>query len=303
MPDSANFRQLRDRARAQLMAAGIQSAVSDVDWILADVLGVSRSGLSIEPPLTGDQVEQFVALVDRRARREPLQHVLGHAWFRHLTLAVGPGVFVPRPETELLVELALAAPALAGGGGPALVVDLCAGSGAIALGLATERPHTRVVAIELLPAALVWTGRNIDRHRQQVASVGSTVELVAGDAGKSDEVLTHLLGLVDVVTCNPPYIPQDAVPRDPEVRDYDPPEALYGGDDGLDVVRAVVRSAARLLRPGGTLLIEHGDHQGFEAGQLGVPGAVEQSGDFLDIIDHLDLTERPRVTVATRRPH
>ncbi|MFZ1670626.1 MAG: hypothetical protein WAT65_06730, partial [Candidatus Nanopelagicales bacterium] len=149
----------------------------------------------------------------------------------------------------------------------------------------------------------VWTGRNIDRHRQQVASVGSTVELVAGDAGKSDEVLTHLLGLVDVVTCNPPYIPQDAVPRDPEVRDYDPPEALYGGDDGLDVVRAVVRSAARLLRPGGTLLIEHGDHQGFEAGQLGVPGAVEQSGDFLDIIDHLDLTERPRVTVATRRPH
>ncbi|MGV1036243.1 MAG: peptide chain release factor N(5)-glutamine methyltransferase [Candidatus Nanopelagicales bacterium] len=302
MSDAASFHQLRARARAQLVAAGIQGAVSDVDWILADVLGVSRSALISEPPLTIAQAEQFLALVDRRSGREPLQHLLGQAWFRHLTLAVGPGVFIPRPETEFLIDLALAAPALAEVERPAMVVDLCTGSGAIALALATERPNTRVVAVELLPAALAWTNRNIDSYRQHLADVGSSVELVAGDAGASHELLTHLLGSVDVVTCNPPYIPKDAVPRDPEVRDYDPARALYGGDDGLDVVRDVVRAAARLLRPGGALLIEHGDAQGVEAGQLGVPAAVAESGEFADVNDHVDLTERPRVTVATRRP-
>lgn len=291
---------MRDQARGQLSAAGIDSAVSDADWLLADVLGVSRSALVAEPELSNHQAEQFRALVARRAGREPLQHLLGHAWFRHLTLAVGPGVFVPRPETEFLVDLALLSPTLARTGQPAIVVDLCAGSGAIALALATERPATHVVAVELLPAALAWTRRNVDSHGQQLAGVGSKVEVVAGDAGTADALLPSLLGSVDVVTCNPPYIPVASVPRDPEVRDYDPAEALYGGDDGLDVVRAVVRAAARLLRPGGTLLIEHGDAQGIEAGRLGVPTVVADCGDFADVVDHRDLTDRPRVTAATR---
>ena len=232
--------------------------------------------------------------------REPLQHILGSAAFRHLSVAVGPGVFVPRPETETLVELALSvleSDGLSGGISDAAstrAVDLCSGSGVVALALATERPGTTVWAVELDSHARGWLDRNVAAHQQVLAQRGSAVVVVAGDATAPPQTVPRG---VDIVTCNPPYIPDAAVPRDPEVALHDPAIALYGGPDGLDVVRGVVGVAAELLRPGGWLLIEHGDAQG---GHDGVPGVVSAHGGFVDVADHRDDAGRPRVTLARR---
>ncbi len=216
--------------------------------------------------------------------REPLQHITGRAPFRSLELAVGPGVFVPRPETEQVAQFAI--DALRAVASPEPVgVDLGTGSGAIALAMATEVPYARIVAVENSPEAFIWARRNIEESGAENARV---VFIDLADA------LPELDGTVDVVISNPPYIPADAIPRDPEVRLFDPEHALYGGADGLDVVHAVSRTALRLLRPGGTLVIEHGELQGAEIRALLV------ADGWRGPATHRDFTTRDRATTAIR---
>lgn len=307
--------ELRAHSAEHLANCGIDSAVYDVDQLLMHVLDVDKAGL-ILAELDQDQLNQFQTVLDRRAKREPLQHILGMAYFRNLTLDVGPGVFVPRPETEVLVELALkslpeavtTAPTTQLGKVPTSIVDLCAGSGVIPLAIATELDPTRlsltapitVYAVELDDSSIEWTRRNAELQKPAFP-VDIQFKVVQADARTAaTEELARLRGQVSLVTCNPPYVPDTAIPRDPEVRDYDPAIALYGGEDGLDVVRDIVQTAADLLHPGGVLLIEHGDQQGEGGGVLGVPHVIRTNGGFTRTQDHQDLTGRPRVTSAER---
>lgn len=297
------IRVLLDDATAQLDTAGVGSPRVDAELLLSHVLNVPRSQLLCAPDPTDQEFGTFRTLLKRRVAREPLQHLTGEAYFRYLTLCVGPGVFIPRPETETLVDLALVELAEArarNSAGPLTVVDLCTGSGAIPLAIATESRGTRVLAVEYSHDAFEWAQQNVATHGAAVAVAGSTLELIEGDAQVATSLLSHLIGQVDVLTCNPPYIPNGAIPRDPEVRDFDPGLALYGGRDGLDIVRAVVDEAATLLRPGGLLLIEHGDEQGEAGGPLGVPAVVRASSRFGHVVDNPDLGGRPRVTSARR---
>lgn len=275
-------------AASRLAEAGVASAESDAVALAAHALGCSVGDVRKAMVLGAPVPAAYEALVAERAARVPLQHLTGRAGFRRLELEVGPGVFVPRPETEGVAGLAIEA-ARAAGERP-VVVDLCTGSGAIALAVADEVPAARVYAAELAPEAHAWAARN-------VASTGLGVELRLGDA-TSAQVLAELDGRVDVVVSNPPYIPVGMVPVDAEVREHDPSVALYGGsEDGLAVPLAVAARAAVLLRPGGTLVMEHADTQGES-----LPAALQRTGCWRDVVDHADLTGRPRATVARRRP-
>lgn len=275
--------------RLRLAAAGVGSPDSDAVALAAHVLGVedaeARRRMILRHPTEPAFRDRFTALVRERAARVPLQHLTGRAHFRRLTLQVGPGVFVPRPETELVAGLAIEA-ARAAGPRPR-VVDLCTGSGAIALSVADEVPAADVYAVELDPAAHAWAERNIE-------ACALAVGLTLGDARTA---YPGFDGTVDVVVSNPPYIPDGMVPVDPEVRDHDPEVALYGqSEDGLAVPLAVASRAAELLRPGGTLVMEHADAQGET-----LPAALARAGVWRDIVDHRDLTGRPRASVAVRR--
>lgn len=266
----------------RLAAAGVPSPRHDAEQLAAHVLGVARVGLLQHDEIDGEAYERLVA---RRARREPLQHILGWAAFRHVELLVGRGVFVPRPETEVVAGWAIdrAREVVAAGRRP-LVVDLCTGSGAIALAVADEVPEAVVHAVELAPAALAWAGRNL---------ADSSVVLHEGDA---EVALPELDGTVDVVVSNPPYIPDDGLVRDPEVLEHDPGEALWGGGpDGLDLMRGVVGAAGRLLRDRGWLVVEHADVQG-----ASVPALVAAGGGWADVMDHQDLAGRDRFCTARR---
>jgi release factor glutamine methyltransferase len=223
---------------------------------------------------------QFEAYVGRRAAREPLQHITGRAAFRHLTLAVGPGVFVPRPETEVVAGAAIEAALRSAS---PVVVDLCTGSGAIALAVAWEVPGARVHAVEADTGAHSWAARNC---------AGAAVDLRLGDMAAA---FPDLDGTVDVVVSNPPYIPEGARVRDPEVAAHDPAAALWSGLDGLDAVRVVEEVAARLLRPGGTVVVEHADLQGETA-----PAVFATTGRWTDVRDHRDLAGRDRFLTAAR---
>jgi release factor glutamine methyltransferase len=270
------------RATWRLREAGVDSAQHDAEALLSHVLGVPRRRLRLADELSLEQQSAFDSLVARRSRREPLQHLTGVAGFRYVEVAVGPGVFVPRPETELLAGWAIGL--LAGRPAP-VVVDLCTGSGAIALALATEVPAASVHAVEMAPAAYVWARRNL---------AGTSVDLRLGDIADG---LPDLDGRVDVVVANPPYIPLDAYETvAPEARDHDPPEALWSGQDGLDVVRVVERVGHRLLRPGGWLGCEHADQQGESA-----PAVFTAGGRWSDVRDRPDLAGRPRFVTARRR--
>ncbi|MFV0462574.1 MAG: peptide chain release factor N(5)-glutamine methyltransferase [Nostocoides sp.] len=275
-----------------LADAGVPSPEHDAVLLLAHVRGVDaaqlRADMILRAPVSESEAQRFAGLLEERSRRVPLQHLTGWAPFRRLTLAVGPGVFVPRPETEVTLDHAIAAIHLATDSGVTnpVVVDLCTGSAAIAIALATECPMISVHAVELSREAHAWAERNVALH-------APGVDLRLGDATTAFE---DLRGRVDVVVANPPYIPDDMVPNDPEVRDHDPPVALYGGGaDGLSIPRAVAARAAELLTPSGTLVMEHADVQGES-----LPAALRQAGPWRSVTDHLDLAGRPRVLVAAR---
>jgi release factor glutamine methyltransferase len=277
-------------ARRTLTAAGIASPDADAVELLAFVLAVDpgevRLRMVLRAPVVERDATRYRDLVDDRAARVPLQHLTGRAYFRRLTLAVGPGVFVPRPETEVTAGLAIEA-ARAAGAAP-LVADLCTGSGAVALAVKDEVPGATVHAVELSPDAHAWAVANRDR-------LGLDVDVRLGDATTAFD---DLVGTVDVVVSNPPYIPDGAVPLDPEVRDHDPEVALYGRSaDGLAVPLAVAARAAVLLRPGGVLVMEHADAQGES-----LPAALRAAGEWDEVADHPDLAGRPRTTVARRLP-
>ncbi|MFL6101072.1 MAG: peptide chain release factor N(5)-glutamine methyltransferase [Actinomycetales bacterium] len=283
-----------DRAAAELAVAGVPSPRADAELLAAHLLHVSRPEIVRRALLGGTDVPGgYDELVAERARRVPLQHLTGRAPFRDLDLAVGPGVFVPRPETEEVAGIAIdAARAAVASTGRALVVDLCTGSGAIALAVATEVPKATVVAVEVSVDARAWAQANI------AALAPGRVDLRAADVTTPAalRVLADLLGQVDVVAGNPPYIPPGQEPVDPEVRDHDPPVALYGlGPDGLTVPRGFILLAARLLRPGGRMVMEHADVQGAAS-----VAAVAAGGGWYDVEDHLDLSGRPRYVTATR---
>ncbi|MCW2737920.1 peptide chain release factor N(5)-glutamine methyltransferase [Nocardioides sp.] len=269
----------RRAGAAALQGSGVASPERDADLLLAHVLGVSLGRLPLVDDLTDGEQEQYDALLARRAAREPLQHLTGAAAFRHVELAVGPGVFVPRPETELLAgwaiehALALTAP---------VVVDLCTGSGAIAKAVADEVPGADVHAVELDEGALAWAERNL---------AGTGVDLRHGDLATAFD---DLLGTVDVVVCNPPYIPLEAWESvAAEARDHDPHLALFSGQDGLDAIRVLEQRAALLLRPGGVVGAEHADVQGESA-----PAVFAASGRWADVADHRDLAGRARYLTA-----
>jgi release factor glutamine methyltransferase len=272
-------RQVLEDATARLSAAGLDSPRVDAELLLSHVLGVPRARLLMISGVHPSAVVTFDRLVKRRGLREPLQHIVGRAAFRHIQLAVGPGVFVPRPETELLVDAVL--PGLTA---DSLAVDLCAGSGALAVALADEVPGLRVVAVETSPEALVWLQRN---------TRGTSVEVVDGDV-RALELLSDLGGSVDAVVCNPPYVPA-ATEVAPEVR-FDPNVALFAGPDGLALIPDVIARAAELLRAGGVLALEHDDAHG-----TAVPELLAADGRWRDVVDHEDLTGRPRYATAVRR--
>jgi release factor glutamine methyltransferase len=277
-----------DRAIAILSGAGIRDARVDAELLAGHVLGLSRGGVQAKSltgtALSSEDAVSIAELVERRAAREPLQHITGRAAFRHLELAVGPGVFVPRPETEGVAQIAIDALRAVASPTP-VAVDLGTGSGAIALAMATEVSHAEIVGVEVSPRAFVWTKQNF---RTIAPTNARAVFIDLADA------LPELDGRVDVVASNPPYIPVGAIPRDPEVRLHDPEIALYGGEDGLDVVRAVSRTALRLLRRGGTLVIEHGEQQ------AAAIAALLAADGWTAIARHRDLTGRDRATTALR---
>jgi release factor glutamine methyltransferase len=269
------------QATQRLADAGVPSPRFDAEELAAYVHGVKRGELHTVPDSDFDA--RYWEAVARREAREPLQHITGRAFFRYLELAVGPGVFVPRPETESVVGWAIDALRAMDVAEP-LVVDLCTGSGAIALALAQEVPRSTVHAVELDETALAWARRNTE---------GSRVVLHHGDALAA---LPELNGQVDLVISNPPYIPLEEWENvAPEARDHDPQIALFSGRDGLDVIRGLERTASRLLRPGGVVVVEHADTQG---GQ--VPWIFNEDAGWTDAADHRDLNNRPRFATARK---
>jgi release factor glutamine methyltransferase len=278
------MRQLISEAAVRLERAGVDSPLHDAEALAAHVLDIPRLQVR-SAAMDPDQVREYQQLVARRATRVPLQHLIGRATFRRVELAVGPGVFVPRPETEVLVGWALDALERARQTNPEPVVaDLATGSGAIAAALADEAPWARVHAVELDDDAFAWASRNLS---------GTGVDLRHGDM--ADE-LADLDGQVDVVVSNPPYIPLEAWESvSVEGRDHDPALALWAGDDGLDLMRVLERSASRLLRPGGVVVAEHADEQGTAA-----PAVFTGTGRWVEVRDHRDLAGRDRFVTARK---
>ena len=279
---------IRAWAIARLEAAGITDPAVDAELLIGHVQAKSRGEVQaagiLRTAVSEADAAAIATLIGRRATREPLQHITGRAPFRRMELFVGPGVFVPRPETEQVAQIAIDALRATADPQP-IGVDLGTGSGAIALALATEVPHARVYACENSADAFPWTTRNFT----QIGAANAT--LVFADLANA---LPELNGTVAVVISNPPYIPADAIPRDPEVRLFDPAHALFGGPDGLDVVRQVSQTALRLLRSGGALVIEHGELQGRAIRDL-----LDGDG-WRATATHPDYTSRDRATTAVR---
>jgi release factor glutamine methyltransferase len=259
---------------------------TDAELLAAHVLGTSRGRLLLHDTWTDDSAATFESLVARRAGREPLQHLIGTVWFAGVELAVGPGVFVPRPETELLVAWALTQPLP-----PApTILDLCSGTGAIALAVAHARPDADVIAVERDPVALAWLRRNAS---DRAGAGDRPIRIVAGDA--TDPAVTATRnGSVDLVLSNPPYVPDDT-PVPAEVADHDPAAAVFAGPDGLAVIRPVIARAAALVRRGGWIGIEHDESHG-AAVAVRLDAAAFNAPTL-----HRDLAGRPRFTTARHR--
>ncbi|TWP53425.1 peptide chain release factor N(5)-glutamine methyltransferase [Lentzea tibetensis] len=274
-------------AERMLSAAGVDSPRVDAELLAAHVLGVDRGRLPLIPLVDASVIDALHKLVQRRAQREPLQHITGWSAMGAISVSVGPGVFVPRPETELLMEWALKS--LVDVPSP-VIIDLCTGSGVLALSLAQARPDAVVYAVEKSPAALSWARRNSDAR---VAAGDTPIRLLSGDAC-DPTLLSDVDGSVDLVVCNPPYVPEGTSVH-PEVSDHDPHDAVFSGADGLDVIRCVVSAAARWLRPGGFVGIEHDDTHG-----TSVPELLAARRVLTDVLGHKDLAGRPRFATARR---
>ena len=303
VPGDVELREAIRWGTETLSAAGIESARVDAELMLCHAMKISRKLLMLESVVPGAAYERYEIAINQRASRIPLQHITGRAPFRYLEVEVGPGVLTPRPETELLVDATIKfvkGERESDASFSPIIVDLCSGSAAMSISLATEIEQSRVVALELIPKAFGWGKKNVDAHLEMIRSAGSSVTLVKGDVrGCERRLLKSYRGETDVVVSNPPYIPNWAVPRDPEVIKHEPIEALFGGEDGLLFVDAVVQAAVALLRPGGLLIIEHADLQG-EDGEASVPRFVREYGGFINVEDHLDLAGRPRYTTAIK---
>lgn len=288
MKPSTSIRVIRNESLKRLSQAGIQNAEVDFELLLGHVLGISRgevqSKVALDADLPTAVADELDRLVARRFEREPLQHITGRAAFRNLELLVGPGAFVPRPETELTAQIAIDALNAFELPEP-IALDLGTGTGAIALAIATEVSRARVFAIEKSAEAFAWAQKNVEHLGV------STLEILHGEIEGS---FSQLDGKASVVVSNPPYIPVDAVPRDPEVQKFDPPLALYGGEDGLDVIRTVSSTAQRLLHPGGLVVIEHGELQGAAVRELFA------NDGWHAISTQKDLLGRDRVSTAVR---
>ena len=286
-PAGEQRRSLLTVATRTLAAAGIDSAAAEASLLLAHTLGVEPGRLILVDVVDSEMSRRFLDLVARRSAHTPLQHLTGRAHFGGVDLAVGPGVFIPRPETELLLEWA--APSLTAA---SVAVDLCSGSGALALGMAASAPQLRVHAVENSASALEWLRRNVS----EAGEVGERVAV--HDADVTDRELPVRLGLhgaVDVVLTNPPYIPvTDDLPAD--VEGHDPHEALFGGDDGMAVITPMIGVIADLLRDGGVVALEHDDGTAHA-----VIAAFVAEGAFADVTAHRDLAGRPRFVTARRR--
>jgi release factor glutamine methyltransferase len=279
-------------AAERFESAGIDSALADAELLAGHILGLSRGGVQAQillgAELTEVQAEALSNLYGRRFSREPLQHITGIAYFRQLELGVGRGVFIPRPETEFVAQLAIHAVAAATRSGiqNPVAVDLGTGSGAIALAMATEIPAAKVFAVEKSTEAFPFTRANFEKYAEQ-----GDATLIQGDLA---DAFQSLNGTVHVVASNPPYIPLAMIPRDEEVRLHDPDLALYGGEDGMSVIHLVSATAKRLLVDGGVLIIEHADSQSAQVCQLLL------ADGWREVKAHRDLTDRDRVVTAIK---
>ena len=277
-----------------LAAAGVESK-ADAELLLAHVLRESRGRVQalaiIGGSISSEDHQRVMQLAEDRASRIPLQHLTGRAAFRDIELEVGPGVFVPRPETETVAQFAidaLAAVQLEEPGNAPFALDLCTGSGAIALSIANEVTNAQVWAVEKSPEAHAWASRNVERLGD------GRVHLLLGDVADTHEMLESLLGRVHVLISNPPYVPTGMVPRDPEVRDHDPELALYSGADGLDLVRVISRVGLGFVMSGGMLVLEHAELQGAAIREILAEDGWQRPAT------HQDLTLRDRATTAVR---
>jgi release factor glutamine methyltransferase len=285
---SINVRDVLTPAKKDLRTAGFEEV--DAEHLLAHLLGISRMDLHhpvrVENAISAlddsaQLLEHYSQLISRRLANEPVQYITGLAYFGDLTLHVGPGVLIPRPETELMIDRIVAH--LKNIDRPASVIDLGAGAGSLALAIATQSPHAHVIAVEIDPDAVFWLRKNIE-------AIGADVRVVAED------VSTALMGVkADLIIANPPYVPSgEVLPL--EVADYEPHVALFGGPDGMDVPRRFYVAAARLLKSEGLFITEHGEEQG--------PAVAEAlQNDFEEVKLHHDLNDRPRWTSAIRKSH
>ncbi len=278
-PASTTLSQTIDAAATVLAEAGVATPRVDAELLAAHVLGTDRGRLRFIE--AGPEFAQrYDDLIARRARRVPLQHLVGTAAFGPVDVHVGPGVFIPRPETEAMLEWALAqrlpdAP---------VIVDLCTGSGALALALANDRPDARIIAVDDSESALQYARRNL---------AGTGVEVVCADV-TAPTLLPELDGSVDLIVANPPYIP-DGAQLELEVADHDPAHALFGGPDGMRVIEAIVGLAGRWLRTGGLVAVEHDDTTSDRTVEC-----FRLATRFDDVTARRDLTGRPRFVTARR---
>lgn len=297
-------------ASAMLRASGVDTPEHDAKLLAAEVFGVDLQTVD-KAMLMGSEtselakqgakqsgedaaLKRFHTMVDRRSKREPLQHITGHAPFRYLDLKVGPGVFIPRPETELVVQEGIEW-TTRHGMYRAKVVDLCAGSGAIGLAFATEVPGSEVWAVEKSERTAQWTRRNLDETTKRYPAIAGNYHLEIADATQMP-TLNQLDGTIDIVLTNPPYVPLADIPQQPEVRDYDPDLALYGGSaDGTLIPERIISRASKLLKPGGLMVMEHDVTQGERL------AAFARTCDFVDVVVHNDYTGRPRYLTAEKQ--
>ena len=284
----------------RLKNANVSSPRFDAESLVAFVLNTSRNRVGLISEISDEQYRDIEKLVEKRVRRIPLQHLTGEQGFRHLVLSVGPGVFIPRPETEILVESVIRY-IKDRNQDRIIVVDFCSGSGAIALSIAKECSNVEVFAIEKSTEAFKYLEINYQKYKEEITSHNCIVHLIHADINSEIEVLNNLIGQIDVVVSNPPYIPENMVPKEIEVKDHDPSLALYGGKDGLEIVRIVINKSQRLLKKAGLVAIEHSDLQGNPDQELSVPYLLKESNSFEKIEDRKDLNALPRYCVGFKK--